>query len=120
MVDFQSFVIDCRNIIRTKRTESNSIHLDILDKELPSQDLEGQKIYGSTLLSSELSGKEITEQLIADLRYQLKVAYFLYKRKKARWISLFDHIDSLIEKPVNLDKAKLDVPTAKDDSEKGP
>lgn len=35
------------------------------------------------------------------------LAFFLYKRKKARWITLFNKIDSIVEKPVNYDQDYL-------------
>lgn len=33
-------------------------------------------------------------------RYNLKVAFFLYKRKLARWITLYNNVNSLIQKPI--------------------
>ncbi len=55
----------------------------------------------------ELNGSEVGENTIAELRYQLKVAFFLYKRKKARWTSLFESIDNLIQKPIKFDDDKI-------------
>ena len=38
------------------------------------------------------------------MRYQFKVQYFLVKRKKSRWITLFEKVNSLIETPVTYTK----------------
>lgn len=45
--------------------------------------------------------------MIANVRYEHKKAFFQYLRKKSRWQDLFDHVDSLVQKPVKYDKEKL-------------
>ena len=52
-------------------------------------------------------GKEVDANFIAGIRYELKVAHFLYKRKKARWLSLFNKIESLLVLPVKYTKEDL-------------
>ncbi len=32
--------------------------------------------------------------------------FFLYKRKKAKWVSLFDSIEKLIQKPIDFEQVK--------------
>jgi hypothetical protein len=44
---------------------------------------------------------------IASVRQQFRIAYFLYKRKYARWSALYRKIDSLIEQPVKYEPEYL-------------
>lgn len=44
-------------------------------------------------------GQEVTEDFIADIRNQFKSGYFLYKRKKSRWIALNKTVLSLTDEP---------------------
>jgi hypothetical protein len=37
----------------------------------------------------------IDEDFIADVRNKFKIAFFLYKRKKSRWIALYKEIKDL-------------------------
>lgn len=46
----------------------------------------------------------IDEDFIADVRNKFKIAFFLYKRKKSRWVTLYQKVMSLIEEP----KADID------------
>jgi hypothetical protein len=55
----------------------------------------------------DLNGKDVSQDFLAQVRYQLKVSFFLYKRKKARWVSLFETVDKLIKKPIDFDQVKL-------------
>jgi hypothetical protein len=45
--------------------------------------------------------------MIAKVRYSHKAAFFLYLRKKSRWVELFAEIDASIEKPVSYDESDL-------------
>ena len=42
-------------------------------------------------------GQEIGEDFIAEIRNRFKMAFFLYKRKKSRWVSLYAKIQALTE-----------------------
>ena len=72
-----------------------------LEEELPHKDLQGVNIVKSKYLKFDDLKPEtkITENYIALKRYQLKLAFFHYKRKKARWLTLYNKIDKIVEKP---------------------
>ena len=77
-------------------------------KELPTEDLDGRTIYASKLMAMRIKdGKEVNETMIAERRYQLRLKQFLYARKKARWLSMYNLIRRNIEKPVHFDDAYL-------------
>lgn len=44
MADFYLIVSQCKNMIEKYKNHKNEIYMDELQKELPSEDLEGQKI----------------------------------------------------------------------------
>lgn len=107
--DFLTVVSQCRNLVANHRTGSNTEYMDILEGELPKKDLEGHAIASNSHFTLEgLSpGQDVSEDYIANVRYQFRVAYFLYKRKKSRWMSLFDKVNSLIEQPVTYEEKYL-------------
>lgn len=101
LVDFHTHVSQCKNLALNHRTAKNSEALDILMNEMPDKDLEGQSISHSSYFKIEIKiNQEVTEDIIANVRYQFKVAYFMYKRKKSKWITLFNNVDQLVEKPI--------------------
>jgi hypothetical protein len=55
--------------------------------EIPSSDLDGQKMLVSKYFKADLKIK-VDELAIAKFRNELKMKFFLYKRKKSRWITL--------------------------------
>lgn len=82
--------------------------MDVLLKEMPDKDLEGQSIGHSSYFKIELKkNQEVTEDFIANIRYQFKLAFFMYKRKKSKWLSLYNKVDSLIEKPVQYTESQM-------------
>jgi hypothetical protein len=108
MADFYMIVSQCKNLIANHRTGFNTEFMDVLDSELPKKDLEGASIGHSKAITLDIKkGQEVNEDFISQVRYTFKVTFFLYKRKKSRWISLYDKIDSLIEKPVNFEDSYL-------------
>jgi hypothetical protein len=52
-------------------------------------------------------GKAIDEHFIADRRNKLKIAFFLYKRKKARWQNTVNRIAEFTVEPKTIDQAYL-------------
>jgi len=51
----------------------NQQYLDELVRELPTKDLDGQKIYASKLIASEIkNGKAVDESMIAERRNNLR------------------------------------------------
>jgi hypothetical protein len=46
------------------------------------------------------------------VRYKHKLAFFQYMRKRSRWQELFQFIDSIVQKPVNFDRAKIERQTS--------
>ena len=108
VADFHTIVSQCRNMIANNRTGANTYYMDILEEELPEKDLEGTIISYSSNFTLDLnSGQEITEDFIANIRFQFRVQYFLYKRKKSRWMTTFDTVNKLIEQPVTYTDAYL-------------
>jgi len=62
-------------------------------EELPGKDLDGQDIHVAKGISLDVKkGKTVDETLIANVRYQLKIKFFLYKRKKARWMEIYHYL----------------------------
>ena len=105
--DFITTVIQCKNMIRSNANENNAIFLDTLNAELPKKDLDGNVISHSGNFYMDLGGKEVTEDVIANVRNQFKIAYFNYKRKKSRWMHVKNNINSLVIQPVEYDEAYL-------------
>lgn len=60
-------------------------------------------MHSSNFMMDMKDGQEINEDFLAQVRYQFKVLFFLYKRKKAKWVSLFDSIEKLIQKPIDFE-----------------
>ena len=80
----------------------------MLVKELPTKDLDGQTIYASKLMAMQIkNGKEVNETMIAKRRNKLKHKYFMYQRKKAKWLSLYHSIERKIKHPVHFDESYL-------------
>jgi hypothetical protein len=59
------------------------------------------------LKDSFSKNKDISLDLIATLRYQFKVNEFLYKRKKARWVTLYSNIHLIIQEPGKFEESYL-------------
>ena len=53
-------------------------------------------------------GRQVDEEIIATRRYALKHKLFIYRRKKARWLSLFRSVDSMIRHPIIFEQSYLD------------
>jgi hypothetical protein len=87
----------------------NQKFFTILMNEIPETDLEGQKINQIKSVGTlELKkGQTVDEELISQVRYKHKQAFFQYLRKKSRWMELFNDVDSIIKKPVNFQREKL-------------
>ncbi len=49
----------------------------------------------------------IDEDFIADVRNKFKISFFLYKRKKCRWMTLYKNVMSLIEEVKDIDPEYL-------------
>jgi hypothetical protein len=56
--------------------------------------------------------QEVTEDFIANIRYQFKVAYFNYKKKKAKWLTIFNKVNSLVETPIKYEDRDLQIPSS--------
>ena len=67
VADFYMAVSQCRNMIMNRRTGANSEFMDILDQEMPKQDLDGAVISHSSNFNLDTlkSGQEVTEDFIA-------------------------------------------------------
>jgi predicted AAA+ superfamily ATPase len=82
--------------------------MDVLKKEIPVEDLDGDTIHTSRAFMVEVKkGKSVDESFIANRRNILKLKYFLYKRKKARWHSTFSKIHNLTVEPKTIEQAYL-------------
>jgi hypothetical protein len=71
-------------MIRDYSTSENEQFMAQLLDEIPLADLEGQQMFVSKVFKREYTGK-VDEGVIAEARRLLKVSFFLYKRKRARW-----------------------------------
>jgi len=85
-LDFHTEVSICQNLISNNTTGFNKEFMDVLKKEIPTEDLDGDTIHTSRAFMVEVKkGRSVDESFIAERRNNLKLKYFLYKRKKARW-----------------------------------
>ena len=102
LADYYTIINQCRNMIANNRTGLNTEYMDILDSELPKKDLDGGSIsYSSNFRLNDLErGDEVSEDYIANVRYMFRMQYFLYKRKKSRWMTLYAKVNMLIEHPI--------------------
>jgi hypothetical protein len=74
VADFYMIVSQCRNMITNHRTGANTAYMDILDSELPKKDLDGTVIsHSSNFTLDLLPGQDVTEDYIANVRYQFRV-----------------------------------------------
>ena len=103
-VDFHTEVSICRNLVKNNTTGYNKQFMDVLEAEIPEVDLDGEQIYASRNFMVDIKkGREVDESFIASRRNQLKLKFFLYKRKMARWYSLFFRMQALTEPPLSID-----------------
>lgn len=56
-------------------------------------------MFVSKYFKAEINGTLVDETTIASFRNTLKLKFFLYKRKKARWLTLVDEVLSLTVQP---------------------
>jgi hypothetical protein len=76
----------CHDLASSHRTDDNSDYMDKLMAEMPQNDLDGDKIYVAKAFKVDV--KEADMYVIAQFRNLTKMAFFFYKRKKARWVTL--------------------------------
>ena len=88
-------------MIANKKTAENAVYLEELQKEIPEKDLEGQNLAGVSSQIFQIEGvkkdQPVNEDFIAEVRNKFKIAYFLYKRKKSRWLALYSQVKALTE-----------------------
>eukprot|EP00347_Sterkiella_histriomuscorum_P020171 403338832 len=110
LVDFHTKVSQCKNLAANHKNEKNQAIMDILQKEMPEKDLEGQSIGHSQYFQLELKkNQEITEDFIANIRYQFKLAFFMYKRKKSKWLTTYNIVDNVVVKPIEYSEDDIKV-----------
>jgi hypothetical protein len=108
MAEFYVVVNKCKNLIANHKTSKNAEFMDVLASEMPEKDLEGQTIGQSKNFQLDIKkGAEVSEDFIAEIRNQFKAGYFLYRRKKSRWIALNKAVLSLTEQPVQFEEGYL-------------
>jgi hypothetical protein len=80
----------CRNLITEHSKPDNKHFMDILSAEIPTEDLDGQTIYHSDIFKVRVKdGQKVDEAVIAKSRFQLRHKLFIYRRKRAMWLSLY-------------------------------
>ena len=78
----------CRNFVNDNRTEENERFMEVLEAEIPNEDLDGQTIYDSNFFRVDIKdGQKVDENFIAARHFQLKHKLFIYRRKRAIWLS---------------------------------
>jgi hypothetical protein len=96
LVEFYLIVSQCKNMIATKKTGENAVYMEMLEEEIPKKDLEGQSLGGVSTTNFQLDNlrkdQVVDEDFIAEVRNIFKITYFLYKRKKSRWLELYKEI----------------------------
>ena len=91
----------CRNLIAKHSEEDNERFMKILSAEIPGEDLDGNTIYDSAMFKMDIKeGQKVDENLIATRRFQLKHKMFIYRRKRAMWLSLYRAVGSKVEHPI--------------------
>jgi hypothetical protein len=82
--------------------------MDVLQKEIPTEDLDGDTIHTSRAFMVEVKkGRSVDESFIAERRNNLKLKFFLYKRKKARWHTTYSRIKDLTTEPASIEQSYL-------------
>jgi hypothetical protein len=83
-------------MLATKKTGENAVYMEMLEEEIPKKDLEGQSLGGVSTTNFQLDNlrkdQVVNEDFIAEVRNKFKITYFLYKRKKSRWLELYKEI----------------------------
>lgn len=82
--------------------------MDVLKGEIPTEDLDGVKIFDSDLCRVQVDeGTKVDENFVANRRYQLRHKMFIYRRKRAVWLSLYRAIGYRLEHPIEFQQAYL-------------
>lgn len=109
LIEYHEQISICKSLEAQHADGYNRKFFDVLMSEIPEHDLEGQKIGQLKSIGGlELKkGKTVDEDLIAQVRYKHKLAFYQYQRKRARWQELFLHIDKLVKKPITYNKEDI-------------
>ena len=106
--EFTKEVSICRNLVSAHRNGFNQQYMDVLAEEIPSEDLDGMTIFSHDYFRMDLrEGRQVDEEIIATRRYALKHKLFIYRRKKARWLSLYRNVDGMIKHPIIFEQTYL-------------
>jgi len=75
---------------------------------MPQKDLEGMSLFAFKTSKLEVKdSSEVSGDFIASVRFKFKVAYFNYRKAKAKWKKLFQHVDKIVQHPVHFDSETL-------------
>jgi hypothetical protein len=86
LIEYHEQISICKTLEEQHATGYNRRFFDILMNEIPDHDLDGQKIsHLKSIGGLEVKNGKVDENLIAQVRYQHKLAFFNYLRKKSRW-----------------------------------
>ena len=100
-IEFMKEAKRCRNFVRDHLSDKNKAFMDILSDEIPTVDLDGMTIYDSDIFKVNLKeGTDVNENVIAARRLQLKHKMFIYRRKRAIWLSTYRNINSKVQQPI--------------------
>ena len=70
-------------------------------------------MFVSKYFKAKITQQKVDENVISSFRNQLKLKFFLYKRKKARWLTLVDDVEALSVQPIKFSdqylQRKIDV-----------
>lgn len=98
----------CRSLISKHSDEDNAKYMAILQAEIPTEDLDGQQIYESDIFQVKVSeGQKVDENFIAARRFQLKHKMFIYRRKRAMWLSLYRGVHARVQHPIQFEQQYL-------------
>ena len=108
LIEYHEQISICKTLEEQHATGFNRRFFDILMSEIPEHDLEGQKItHLKSIGGLEVKKGKVDENLIAQVRYSHKIAFFQYLRKKSRWLELFSEIDESVQKPIKYEEKDL-------------
>ena len=95
-------------MILSQTEDDNKKFMDVLKDEIPTEDLDGVVIYDSDMCRVQVEeGQKVDENFIATRRFQLKHKMFIYRRKRAVWLSMYRGVGNRLEHPIKFDQAYL-------------
>lgn len=102
-LEYHEVMTICRVTSEKHADPYNSRWLDKLLEEIPTTDLEGNKVHKlRSIQNLELPrGKSVNELYIANLRFRHKMSYLNYVRSRATWLEVYQSVIDSVKQPID-------------------